>query len=268
MVAEASLLTGLGAWLPFAGFWLLLACVTVAELVRPLHLRPAEGKGRLAANFGLGLINACLFLLLPLSAVFAAQWAGARGLGLFNAFAVPALVAVPLTVAVWSLANYLLHRLFHGLPWLWRLHRVHHADTAIDLSTGFRSHPGEALLLAVARAAVAIAFGLSVPALIIAETLAIAFTMWSHANLRLPDRLDRSLRLLLVTPAMHHVHHSARRAETDSNYGDVFSLWDRLFGTYRRSDIHSLRTLRFGLGAEHDEGSSNLLRQLAAPLAR
>ena len=148
------------------------------------------------------------------------------------------------------------------------MHRVHHADTAIDLSTGFRSHPGEALLLALARAAVAIAFGFSVPALMIAETLAIAFTMWSHANLRLPDRLDRALRLLLVTPAMHHVHHSARRAETDSNYGEVFSLWDRLFGTYRSSNGESLARTRFGLGDEHDRDAASILRQLTGPLAR
>jgi sterol desaturase/sphingolipid hydroxylase (fatty acid hydroxylase superfamily) len=102
----------------------------------------------------------------------------------------------------------------------------------------------------------------------IAETLAIAFTMWSHANLRLPDRLDRALRLLLVTPAMHHVHHSARRAETDSNYGDVFSLWDRLFGTYRSSNGESLATTRFGLGDEHDRDAASILRQLTGPLAR
>jgi sterol desaturase/sphingolipid hydroxylase (fatty acid hydroxylase superfamily) len=107
--------------------------------------------------------------------------------------------------------------------------------------------------------------GLSAPALIAYESVAVAFALWDHANLHLPDRLCRALRLLFVTPAMHHVHHSARRAETDSNFGDVLSLWDRLFGSYRNSDSGMVRGLRYGLGDAHDGAAASLAAQLRLP---
>jgi sterol desaturase/sphingolipid hydroxylase (fatty acid hydroxylase superfamily) len=257
-----------GAWLLFAGFWLLLLALAAAEALRPLHLEPVEARGRLVTNFAMGLIAAALYTLLPLTSVAAAQWAGAGDFGLLNTAPVPAPVAAVATLLAWSLVNYWLHRIFHLWPWLWRLHRVHHSDTAVDLSTGFRNHPGEVLATALARAALAGALGLSVPALIAYEAAAFASTMWGHANLRLPARVDRTLRWLLVTPAMHHVHHSAARLETDSNYGELLSVWDRVFGTYRQSDAEALATARLGLGDGADEGASSLRRQLLAPLAR
>ncbi|HET9640567.1 MAG TPA: sterol desaturase family protein [Allosphingosinicella sp.] len=256
------------AWLLFGGFWLLLLALAAAETLRPLHAEPVEARGRLVTNFGMGLIAAALYTLLPLTSVAAAQWADVEDFGLLNVAPVAAAVAAGATLLAWSLANYWLHRAFHHGPWLWRLHRIHHVDTAVDLSTGFRNHPGEVLATAVARAGLAAALGLSVPALIAYEAAAFVASMWSHANLRLPARADRILRWLLVTPAMHHVHHSSTRCETDSNYGELLSVWDRLFGTYRPSDADSLATLRFGLGASDDEGAASLHRQLLSPLAR
>jgi sterol desaturase/sphingolipid hydroxylase (fatty acid hydroxylase superfamily) len=256
------------AWLLFGGFWLLLLALAAAETLRPLHAEPIEARGRLRTNFAMGLVAAALYTLLPLTSVAAAQWANSENLGLLKAVRLPGWAAAAATVAAWGLVNYWLHRAFHRWPWLWRLHLIHHADTAVDLSTGFRNHPGEVLATALARAGLAAALGLSVPALIAYEAAAFAAAMWGHANLRLPERADRILRWLLVTPAMHHVHHSAARCETDSNYGELLSVWDRLFGTYRASDSTSLAAARIGLGEAADEGAGSFRRQLLSPWAR
>jgi sterol desaturase/sphingolipid hydroxylase (fatty acid hydroxylase superfamily) len=151
---------------------------------------------------------------------------------------------------------------------LWRLHRVHHCDTAVDLSTGLRQHPAESLYVAAALAGLAIAFGFSVPALAAYELAASIFALWTHANLRLPGPAERGLGWLFATPALHHVHHSATQAETDSNYGELLILWDRLFGTWQRLDEEALGQARFGLGDSHDRDAPRLVAQLASPLKR
>jgi sterol desaturase/sphingolipid hydroxylase (fatty acid hydroxylase superfamily) len=198
--------------------------------------------------------------------VLAAGWAERHDIGLLNLLDVPAAAAIASTVAIRSLATYFVHRASHAIPWLWRIHRVHHADTALDLSTGLRNHPFELAIVVPALAAVTIASGLDPLTLLVYEAVALPFNLWSHANLRLHPRLDRTLRLLFVTPAMHHVHHSARRAETDSNFGDVFTLWDRLFGTYAMLDPSALQAVRFGLGEAHESRAASLAAQILSPL--
>jgi len=260
------LASGDAGWLLVALFWGSLLSLAVAEIWRPLHAGRPEPKGRIPGNIALGLINAGIALLLPVSTVFSAEWAAQHGVGLLNQTAPPLLLAIPATVAVRSLATYVIHRLSHRLPWLWRIHRVHHADTALDLSTGFRNHPLELLVVAPWLALATVTFGLDPVTLLAYETAAVVFSLWDHANVRLPDRADRTLRAALITPAMHHVHHSAVPAETDSNYGDVFSLWDRLFGTYRGLDDEALAAMRIGLGDDFDPGASSLAQQLKLPL--
>ena len=254
------------AWLPFLLFWPILLAIAAAELWRPLYVGRREPGSRIPVNVAFGLINAGIAAFLPLSTVLAAGWAERHDIGLLNLLDAPPAAAMASTVAIRSLANYLVHRASHALPWLWRIHRVHHADTALDLSTGLRNHPLELAVVAPALAAVAVAAGLDPLALLLYEAVALPFGLWSHANLRLPPRLDRKLRLLFVTPAMHHVHHSARREETDSNFGDVFSLWDRLFGTYVALDGRALQAARFGLGDMHDPRAASLGAQLLSPL--
>jgi sterol desaturase/sphingolipid hydroxylase (fatty acid hydroxylase superfamily) len=183
-----------------------------------------------------------------------------------NQLAVPAWAAIGATIALRSLAAYGLHVLAHKSPWLWRVHRVHHADTAVDLSTGFRHHPVELLYVAACYAILAVALGLSPGALIAYEGAAVLLSLWTHANLELPRRAERLLATVLVTPALHHVHHSARQAETDSNYGELFSFWDRLFRTWSRLSTEALREMRPGLGEEHDAAAPHLGRQLLSPL--
>jgi sterol desaturase/sphingolipid hydroxylase (fatty acid hydroxylase superfamily) len=256
------------AWLTFLLFWPVLIAIAAAEMWRPLYVGRSEPSSRIAVNVALGLINAGLVSLLPLSTVLAATWAASKGIGLFNVVAAPFALVAAATVAIRSVATYAVHRLSHRLPWLWRIHRVHHLDTALDLSTGLRNHPLELAVVVPLLAGTVIAFGLEPRVLVLYEAIALPFAMWSHANLRLPARLDSALRRLLVTPAMHHVHHSARRSETDSNYGDVFSVWDRLFGTYAELDEQALQGLRFGLGESHDRRAAHLGAQLMSPLRR
>jgi sterol desaturase/sphingolipid hydroxylase (fatty acid hydroxylase superfamily) len=256
----------LAVWLPVIGYWLFLIALAAAELFWPLHRPLPETKGRIVVNFAMGLLNAALFTILPLSGVLAAEWARRNGVGLLNGIAIPAPAAFVVSIGTMSLAAYWLHRLEHAVPFLWRMHCVHHCDTAVDLSTGFRNHPFETLFMVAALGAVAVALGLSAPALIAYGAAAGAFALWSHANLRLPARCDRALRAVAVTPTMHHIHHSARRAETDSNFGEVFSLWDRLFGTYRALDENELAAMRVGLGDGEDRDAGRLLRQLGLPL--
>jgi sterol desaturase/sphingolipid hydroxylase (fatty acid hydroxylase superfamily) len=250
-----------GTWLGLGLFLVLMALLAVAELIAPARREATEAPGRLPTNFGFGLINGALATLLPLSGVVAAGWAREQGIGLFNMVSMPAAALVLATLVLRSLLAYWIHRLFHRSPLLWRVHRVHHCDTALDLSTGFRSHPIELALVAGIAAAAAVLIGLSPEALLAYEIAAIAVVLGTHANVKIPERLDRALRSLMVTPAMHHVHHSAHQPQTDSNYGEVLSIWDRLFGTYSapRTDI------RLGLGDFYDGDAASLPRQLLLP---
>lgn len=244
-----------------------MVAVVVAELRWPLYRGRDEPPARIPVNVVFAVMNGAVAALLPVSTVLPARWAAAHGVGLLHQVELPfALVAVA-TVLVRSLATYVVHRLSHAVPLFWRVHRVHHADTGLDLSTGLRNHPLELAIVAPLLAGITVAAGLDAGILLAYEAIALPFALWSHANLRLHPRLDHGLRWLVVTPAMHHVHHSAARAEADSNYGDVFSLWDRLFGTYRTLDHAALDATRFGLGDE-DEAAQRLSRQLLSPLRR
>ena len=247
-----------------ATFLLLLVILAGSELVWPMHLSQLQPKGRLLTNFGMGVLNMALFALLPLSLITVAEWAKQTGFGLLNMVPLGWIATAVITILARSLTGYWLHRFSHSNPLLWRIHRVHHCDVTVDLSTGFRNHPLEALVVAACMIIAAALIGFAPVPLAFYEGTALVFSTWSHANVRLAHWLEPLVRILLVTPDMHHVHHSAVRHETDSNYGDLFSFWDRLFGTYCPLDRTALRGLRFGL--ENVEHPASLLRQLGAPL--
>lgn len=153
--------------------------------------------------------------------------------GLLNAIALPAWLALPLAVVALDLAIYLQHVVFHAIPALWRLHRMHHADLEFDVTTGLRFHPVEIALSMGIKLQVIAALGPSALAVLIFEVLLNATSMFNHANLRLPAGIDRVLRWIVVTPDMHRVHHSIHPEETNSNFGFNLPWWDRLLGTYR-----------------------------------
>jgi len=239
MDAEATLRLGV-----FGG---VLAVMAVAEVVAPR--RPnVERRRRWPINLGIVALDTALArLLLPGIAVGAAAWAGGRGVGLFNVVDVPSWVPIVVSMLLFDLAIYGQHVVFHKVPLLWRLHRVHHTDLAFDVTTGVRFHPFEILISLIYKAALAIALGAPPEAVVLFEVVLSAASLFNHGNVRLPGGLDAVLRLLIVTPDMHRVHHSAIRDETDSNFGFSISVWDRLFGTYRAKPAKGIDGMTIGL---------------------
>jgi sterol desaturase/sphingolipid hydroxylase (fatty acid hydroxylase superfamily) len=204
------------------------------ENFAPRRHRSFGRRLRWPNNLGIVVVDTVVQrILFPTAAVGMALVAEQRGWGLMNAAAAPAWIAVPVSVLLLDLAIYLQHVAFHAVPALWRLHRMHHADLDIDVTTGLRFHPIEIVLSMGIKLAVVTALGAPAVAVLVFEVLLNATSMFNHANLRLPRPFDRALRCLVVTPDMHRVHHSVVVAETNSNYGFNLPWWDRLFGTYR-----------------------------------
>ena len=217
-----------------AAFAAVFGAVALWELAAPRR-RPLYRRGaRWPHNLGLLLVDVvAVRLLAPGAVIGVALAAEQRGWGFLNAVSLPWWLALPLGIVLLDLAVYFQHVMFHAVPTLWRLHRVHHADQDFDLSTGTRFHPIEILLSAVIKCAAVAAIGASPVAVVVFEVLLNAAAMFNHANASLPSRAERWLRCLVVTPDMHRVHHSVLHDESSSNFGFNVPWWDRLFGTYR-----------------------------------
>ena len=217
--------------LAFAGVFGLLA---LWEASAPRRPRSLGRRQRWPANIGIVVLNTAIVRIgFPLGTVGFALVCAQRGWGLMNMVELPLWLTVPLAVLLLDLAIYLQHALFHGVPVLWRLHRMHHADLELDFTTGARFHTIEIVLSLAIKCAVIALLGAPALAVLIFEILLNATSMFNHANVRMPQWLDRVLRWIVVTPDMHRVHHSIHRDETDSNFGFNLPWWDRLFGTYR-----------------------------------
>jgi sterol desaturase/sphingolipid hydroxylase (fatty acid hydroxylase superfamily) len=251
--------------LQYAAFFGALAICGVLELVVQRRRAGRARWRRWPANWGLTVLNIVLLGALPLSGLAMADLARERDWGLLNHPAVPLAAALAAGFLLRSLVSYATHAAMHKVPLLWRVHRVHHTDTMLDVSTTVRFHPLEfAIQVPIMLGAIAI-LGLH-PVVVIAYEIADAgINVFTHADIRLPRWLDRALRLVLVTPEMHRVHHSAHRPETDSNYGAVLSIWDHAFGTHRRVAPEALAALRLGLDECQDVRSRSLLWLLASP---
>ncbi len=211
----------------------ILAAMAIWEVAAPRRRIEIPRVIRWTNNLGVVVIDTILVrLTFPIVAVGLALFAQDRGWGLFNLIEAPAWVAIVVSVVVLDFAIYLQHVLFHAVPALWRLHRVHHADQAIDVTTGLRFHPIEIVLSMGIKLAVVAALGPPAVAVLIFEVLLNGTAMFNHSNIRLPESVDKVLRLFVVTPDMHRVHHSVIPEETDSNFGFNLPWWDRLLGTY------------------------------------
>jgi sterol desaturase/sphingolipid hydroxylase (fatty acid hydroxylase superfamily) len=211
-----------------------LALLVLAERIIPWAQPHPLGARRWLPNLGLVALGSVLVrFTLPLAAVGAAIWAQRADIGLMNWLGLPLWVSLPLTVVVFDLLIYLQHRVFHAVPALWALHRVHHADPEMDASTGVRFHPVEIWLSMVIKIAFAVALGAPPEGIVVFEILLNAASLFEHAAIRIPPALDRALGWVIVTPNLHRIHHSEREHETNSHYGFCLSLWDRLFGTWR-----------------------------------
>jgi sterol desaturase/sphingolipid hydroxylase (fatty acid hydroxylase superfamily) len=211
-----------------------LALMAGWEALAPRRSLAMSRARRWASNLGIVFLNSALLrIVFPATAVAVAALAHERGWGLLNQHDAPFALAAVASVVALDLAIYLQHVMFHAVPALWRLHRMHHADLDFDVTTGARFHPIEILLSMLVKLAVIVVLGPPAVAVMIFEVLLNATAMFNHANVRLPAAADRLLRLLVVTPDMHRVHHSIEEHETNSNFGFNLSVWDRLFRTYK-----------------------------------
>lgn len=213
-------------------FGVLAALMLLERLLPGPNPSPAR-RSRWPANLGLVLLDTLLArVVLPAGAVGAALWAQQKGVGVFNLTAWPPWVELAAAVVLLDLAIYWQHRWLHACPRLWPLHRVHHTDATLDATSGVRFHPLEILLSLAFKVLLALALGIPPLAMLLFEALLSSFALATHANLALPPRLDRALRTLLVTPAMHRIHHSTHVDEQHRNFGFNLSIWDHLFRSY------------------------------------
>jgi sterol desaturase/sphingolipid hydroxylase (fatty acid hydroxylase superfamily) len=218
----------------FVGVLLLMALL---EILWPKRKLDVTKSGRWVTNLGIGVLGALLLRLMamlavPIAAVAAAFYAEAHGIGLLNQVDLPGWLKLVIALLVLDLAIWAQHLASHKVSVFWRLHQVHHADRDIDVTTAIRFHPIEIGLSMLWKIVVVLAIGASPFAVFLFEVILNACAMFNHANIAMPRWLDAFLRLFVVTPDMHRVHHSVLRREHDSNYGFNLSVWDRLFGTY------------------------------------
>jgi len=247
----------------FGGVFVAMA---IWELFGPRRKQAIGRSVRWPSNLGVVVVDTLLVrLVFPITAVGLAVAAEAHGAGLFHAITLPVWIAVVSSIVLLDLAIYFQHVLFHAVPALWRLHRMHHADLEFDVTTGLRFHPIEILLSMAIKLAVIAALGAPAVAVLIFEVVLNATSMFNHSNVRIPLGLDHVLRWFVVTPEMHRVHHSILARETNSNFGFNLPWWDRLFGTYREQPIAGHDGMTIGIEQFRDPGELRLDRMLLQP---
>jgi len=255
----------------FAGIFIIMALWEFALPRRPLI---AGRTRRWSVNWFLIILDGMMVrflvvhLLVPIAAVGAAIDASAQGWGLFNILEWPIWLELIISIVILDLVIYAQHVASHKIPIIWRVHRVHHSDRDIDVTTAIRFHPIEILLSLVLKVGVIYLLGPAVVAVIIFEVILNGSAMFNHSNIKLPLGLDRVLRWLIVTPDMHRVHHSTIVRETDSNYGFFLPWWDRLFGTYIDQPKHGHDDMDIGIAEWQDERPTKIGWSLIIPFIK
>ncbi|MEO1474934.1 MAG: sterol desaturase family protein [Pseudomonadota bacterium] len=257
--------------LRFGSFAIIFALMAALEALQPRRALSGSKSHRWFTNLGmLGVATAVARLIgnfiVPLVAVGMAGLAAANGWGLFNLVALPIWLEFALAIILLDGAIWLQHVISHKVPLFWRMHRVHHADRDIDLTTALRFHPFEIALSMLYKAAIVATLGPAVWAVILFEIVLNGSAMFNHANVKLPGALDRVLRSVVVTPDMHRVHHSVHRDEHDTNYGFCLSIWDRLFRTYTAQPRDGHETMAIGLGDYRTSDPDKFLWSLLLPI--
>ncbi len=249
------------------GFFVgIFVVVALAEVAAPRRRLTTSKTVRWLSNIGIVVINSVLLrILFPVAAVGMAVLASQKGWGLLNNMAMPYWLAVLLSVLFLDFVIYLQHVMFHAVPALWRLHMMHHADLDFDLTTGSRFHPIEILLSMLIKMAAVLVAGTPPIAVILFEIILNGAAMFNHGNLSVPLNVDKVLRLFLVTPDMHRVHHSVFPAETNSNFGFNLPWWDRLLGTYKAQPRLGHEAMSIGLNQFRDPARLTLPWMLALP---
>lgn len=250
----------------FVGLFATLA--TLEWVVPRRKLRPVKTM-RWITNWSIVIIDSILVrLLFKTAAVGGALWAADTGFGLFNLVNLPFWFAFFVSFIVLDFAVWLSHVASHKIPMFWRIHRMHHSDIDFDVTTAIRFHPIEIILSMIWKYAVVLALGAPAASVLVFEIVLNGGAMFNHSNFKLPLGVDRILRLFIVTPDMHRVHHSIQRRETDSNYGFNLSIWDRLFGTYIDQPEKGHTAMQIGLPQWQDEQPARLDWSLSVPFKK
>jgi len=244
----------------------IFAVMAVWELLAPRR-KPRQSKAvRWYANLGIVVLNSVVArIIFPLAPVAVAIVAAEKGWGVFNVIELYPWVATVAAVVILDFTIYLQHVMVHAMPMLWRLHRMHHADLDFDVTTGARFHPVEIVLSIAIKMAVIVLIGAAPVAVLIFEVLLNTTAMFNHSNIALPLGLDRVLRLLVVTPDMHRVHHSVLPYETNSNFGFNLPWWDRLLGTYRAQPEQGNEGMDIGIDLFQEPTELHLHKMLGQP---
>jgi len=250
----------------FGFFFGILILMTVWEVFAPRRRLQTSKPARWFSNLGIVFIDTLVLRLLPsYSAITISLMAENGGWGLLNNVSLVYWLKVIIGIIVLDLAIYLQHAMFHGLPILWRLHMMHHSDLDFDVTTGIRFHPIEILLSMGIKMLIVFLVGISSLGVLIFEVLLNATSLFNHGNIRLGASIDRALRLFVVTPEMHRVHHSVIIRETNSNFGFNLPWWDRLFGTYKGQPAAGHLEMTIGLSQFRDPKRLNVLGLLLLP---
>ncbi|HBH60396.1 MAG TPA: fatty acid hydroxylase [Nitrospiraceae bacterium] len=247
-------------------FFGVLIIMAIWELMWPRRVLTMSKLSRWLSNLGIVLLdNVLIRILFPVLVIGLAAMGQENKWGLLNNIQLPYWMSVGLGVLALDLVVYLQHLMFHAVPVIWRLHMMHHADLDIDVTTGLRFHPLEIIISMFIKLSTVAALGPSVLTVLIFEVTLNATAMFNHSNVKMPFHVDRLLRLLVVTPDMHRVHHSVTIRETNSNFGFNFPWWDRMFGTYRAQPVAGHEGMTIGLSQFRDPKRNNLFRMLILP---
>jgi sterol desaturase/sphingolipid hydroxylase (fatty acid hydroxylase superfamily) len=243
-----------------------LAIMATWEWVAPRRALSVSKAYRWSNNFGVIALGTLLTrLVVPAGAVGLAVFVESQGWGLLQVVNLPLWLTVLIAIVVLDFTIWAQHVMFHAIPTLWRLHRMHHADLDIDVTTGLRFHPLEILLSFGIKATVIVALGVPAVAVLLFEIILSSLAMFNHSNVRMPLTVDRVLRLLIVTPDFHRVHHSWYPHETNSNFGFNLSIWDRIMGTYRAQPDDGHDGMTIGINQFRDPKWERLDKMLIQP---
>ena len=247
-------------------FIAVFSAMAVLEMLLPRRQLTVSKSRRWLSNLGLSALNTILLrVFIPIAGVAAAYWAEDRNWGLLKLVEFADWIGILIFLLVFDLLIYFQHRLFHKVPFLWRLHRTHHTDLDYDVTTGSRFHPLSILISAFIKLALILILGPLAIAVVLAEVLLNATAMFNHSNIKIPVRLVKLLRNFVVTPDMHRIHHSVDAVEHNRNFGFNFPWWDRLFGTYLAEPKLGQEAMGIGINGFEDDSSISLQHLLTQP---
>lgn len=242
-------------------FWILEGAIPLFSLqYKKTRLRHA------GVNFVFTVIHLIIHTFLAILIIKLSDWCAATEFGLVYWTNANVLVTILIGVLALDFSSWLVHLVMHKVPLLWRFHLIHHSDTNVDVTTGLRHHPGDSLLRGMFFLLLIFISGAPMYSVMIYQTLVVLATAFTHANIRLPVKLDKALSYILISPNMHKVHHHWKQPYTDSNYGAVFSIWDRLLGTFMNLDI---KEVRYGLDRYYpEEKDENVMELMKKPFGK